>query len=104
MPQWFRDRAADQVKYPDERWRSHAPRAIQPVLLKYDHHVVRIAGRPALLRTYHWHALQQSSAEGEELLPFDVSFTYAAGHPSAPAEVQSIVDGLTFTPVAKSTE
>jgi hypothetical protein len=34
------------------------------------------------------------------LLPIDVSFTYPVGHPTAPADVQAIIDSLTFTPVA----
>jgi hypothetical protein len=105
MPQWSRDQAANRAKYPDERWRSQAPGAIRPLLLRYDHHVVRILGRRALLLTYHWQAIEQGTVpEGGELLPFEVSFTYAPGHPSAPAEVQAIVDSLSFIPVAISTE
>src|SRR5579864_5574955 len=99
MPQWSRDRAADQAKYPDERSRALAPRAARAVLRRYDHHVVRVEGRAALLLTYHWDSIEQRDAlEGEEYLPFDVSFTYPTGHPSAPAEVQAIVDSLKFTP------
>lgn len=96
MPQWSRDRAIDGAKYPDERWRASCPRAAAALLLRYDHHVVWIDGRRALLRTYHWAAEPLSDAA--ELLPFEVSFTYATGHPSAPAEVQAIVDGLAFVP------
>ena len=105
MPQWFRDRAADRAKHPDERWRAQAPRAVRPLLRRYDHHVIRIDGRPALLLTYHWAALEHDEAlDSNDVLPFEVSFTYAAGHPVAPAEVQAIADSLTFAPVAISTE
>lgn len=100
MPQWFRDRAADSAKYPDERWRSSCPREAAPLLLRFDHHVVRINGRAALLRTYHWAA--DAPAAWPVTLPFEVSFTYAAGHPSAPDDVQQLIDTLHFTPVEPS--
>jgi hypothetical protein len=101
MPQWSRDRAADQAKYPDERARSYAPQPARRLLRRFDHHVVRVLRRPALLLTYHWDiAAETEDDAGEHLLPFEVSFTYAPGHPVAPAEVQAIVDSLTFTPVS----
>src|SRR5437868_5325943 len=100
MPQWFRDRAADSVKYPDERWRASCPRASAPLLLRFDHHVVRIHGRPALLRTYYWAA--QAATDWPTELQFEVSFTYATGHPLAPAEVQEVIDTLAFTPIEPS--
>ena len=105
MPQWSRDRVADQEKYPNERARSLAPRALRPLLRRYDHHVIRVERRPALLLTSHWDAVEEADALARaDLLPFEISFTYAAGHPHAPAEVQAIADSLTFTPVAISTE
>ena len=94
MPQWSRDRAADRAKYPDERRQARCPRAAAPLLLRYDHHVVRVDGRPALLRTYDWAA--ESPDRWPDELPFTVSFTYAPGHPAAPAEVQRVIDALAF--------
>ena len=97
MPQWFRDRTADRTKYPDERARAICPRANAPLLLRFDHHVVRVQGRPALLRTYHW--ATDAATDWPAELPFEVSFTYATGHPTAPAEVQQVIEALAFTPV-----
>jgi hypothetical protein len=68
------------------------------VLLRYDHHVVRIGGRPALLLTYGWAATPPE--DWPERLRFEVSFTYARGHPAAPPSAQALVDGLTFAPAA----
>ena len=105
MPQWSRDRAADQAKYPDERARAYAPPAARPLLRRYDHHVVRVGGRAALLLTYHWDVEQHDERLADDTpWPFEVSFTYPAGHPLAPADVQAIVDALAFTPVANSPE
>ena len=99
MPQWSRDRAADQAKYPDERARAFAPPAARALLRRFDHHVVRVDRRPALLLTYQWDlAPQHGSLADDEAWPFDVSFTYPAGHPAAPESVQALVDSLVFTP------
>ena len=100
MPQWSRDRSLDATKYPDERWRAACPRKHVPLLLRYDHHVVRVAGRPALLLTSRW--TTESMTDGDELR-FEISFTYAKGHPPAPASVQEVVDELKFEPVDAST-
>ena len=97
MPQWSRDRSLDATKYPDERWRAGCPRKHVPLLLRYDHHVVRVAGRPALLFTSRWTA--ESMTDDGAALPFEISFTYAKGHPPAPASVQEVVDALKFEPV-----
>ena len=56
MPRWTRDPAALRARHPDERWASACPREAAAVLLRHDHHVVRIGGRPALLLTYGWAA------------------------------------------------
>lgn len=97
MPQWSRDRDPDRRKYPDERWTALCPRAEAPQLLRYDHHVVWIKGRPALLLTYRWAGDPLDTGPAE--LPFEVSFTYAQGHPPAPRAIQRLVDTLSFTPV-----
>ena len=102
MPQWSRDRSIERQKYPDERLIARCPRAHAPALLRYDHHVVRIGDRPALLRTYHW-AADDASAWPNELV-LEVSLTYAAGHPAAPPEIQRVIDSLSFAPVDTSTE
>jgi hypothetical protein len=96
MPQWKRDAPADRARYPDERWRGTCARESAALLLRYDHHVVWIGGRAALLLTYAW-ATQPLDAWLEPLA-FEVSFTYARGHPRAPAEVQALVDSLTLRP------
>ena len=97
MPQWSRDRSSDTSKYPDERWVARCPRSQAPQLLRYDHHVVWVRGRPALLRTYHW-AAQAVEAWPDEM-PVEISFTYASGHPTAPAEIQRVVESLSFAPI-----
>ncbi len=96
MPQWNRDRSPG--SYPDERWQSICPAEAVILLLRYDHHTVWIQGRQALLLTYPWAA--EERADSNTARPFEVSFTYAAGHPSAPREVQAVVDRLVFAPVA----
>jgi hypothetical protein len=102
MPQWSRDDSLARQKYPDERWVASCPHADATRLLRYDHHVVWIAGRAALLRTYHWAAEPQDA--WPEDLPLEVSFTYAPGHPAAPSEIQHLVASLLFTPVEPSTK
>ena len=99
MPQWSRDRTADRAKYPDERARANAPRALVPLLRRYDHHVIRVLGRPALLLTYVWDI--EPPGDGDSV-PVEVSFTYAPGHPPAPPDVQAATDRLTFTPVRRA--
>lgn len=95
MPQWSRDRTSDIAKYPDERAHATAPIAHAPLLRRFDHHVVYVGGRPALLLTYQWD-LDKSNADAS--VSVEISFTYAANHPSAPREVQLVIDALTFHP------
>jgi hypothetical protein len=97
MPQWSRDQAELRARYPDERWVSRCVPSDAELLLRYDHHVVWIGGRPALLLTYAWAALGLEAHD--EPLAFEVSFTYAPWHPAAPKTVQAIIDRLIFTPV-----
>ncbi len=100
MPQWSRDRVPDHAKYPDERWQAACPRQFAELLLRYDHHVVWIAGRSALLLTYAW--ATDAPGDWPTELPFEVSFTYAVRHPKAPGEVQRVVDQLRFARVASA--
>ena len=95
MPQWDRDRIAN--SYPDERWQADCPPEAVILLRRYDHHVVWIAGRKALLLTYQWDL--DSAERPRAARNVTVSFTYAAGHPQAPVEVQAVLDQLTFAPV-----
>jgi hypothetical protein len=37
-------------------------------------------------------------------LPLEVSFTYAAGHPTAPARIQQLVGSLAFAPIERANE
>jgi hypothetical protein len=96
VPRWSRNRDTDRTIHPDERWVGACSREIGALLLRYDHHVVWIGGRRALLLTYSW-AGEPLSAQTEPL-KFEVSFTYARGHPAAPPAVQVVVDGITFRP------
>ncbi|MBV9880595.1 MAG: hypothetical protein JO180_08865 [Gemmatirosa sp.] len=96
MPRWSRDTAALRARYPDERWVGTCARGDAALLLRYDHHVVWIGGRPALLLTYGW-AAEPLEAQPEPLR-FEVSFTYARGHPAAPPAVQALVDGIALAP------
>ena len=61
-------------------------------LVNYDHHVVRVNGRDGVLLTFNWMPLEEHTG------PFvlTVVFHHAEKHPRAPAEIQSLVDGLTF--------
>lgn len=96
MPRWSRDRDALRDRYPDERWIGSCARASADLLLRHDHHVVWIGGRPALLLTCHW-AVNRLDFSPEPLT-FEVNFTYSRGHPPAPPQVQAVVDGITFSP------
>lgn len=96
MPQWSRDRTVIRAAYPDEWAAGTCSRAHAALLLRYDHHVVRVGGRRALLLTYAW--LPEPDPAEADALAFAVSFTYVRGHPPAPAAVQAVVDGIAFRP------
>jgi hypothetical protein len=61
-------------------------------LVGFDHHTVRIHNRLGVMLTYEWIPLEEHAP------PFvlTVVFRHADSHPSAPAEIQSLVDGLRF--------
>ena len=61
-------------------------------LTGYDHHVVQVDGRDGVMLTYEWMPVEEHSG------PFvlTVVFRHVHGHPTAPAAIQSIVDGLRF--------
>ena len=61
-------------------------------LAMYDHHVVQVGGRDGVMLTYEWMPVEEH--RGPFLLT--VVFHRVQGHPPAPPEVQSIVDGLHF--------
>lgn len=67
-------------------------RAQAEQLVRYDHHVVRVNGRPGVMLTYAWMPVEEHAG------PFvlTVVFQYAEKHPTAPEEIQSIVDELRF--------
>lgn len=62
------------------------------LLVDYDHHVVRVDGRPGVMLTYAWMPVEEHAG------PFvlTVVFHYAEKHPPAPQAIQSIVDTLSF--------
>jgi len=62
------------------------------VLVKYDHHTVRVSSRLGVMLTYEWIPIEEHTG------PFvlTVVFHYAEKHPPAPEAIQSIVDKLRF--------
>lgn len=63
------------------------------LLAAYDHCVVHIAGRRAVLLAQPWRA-----GETDAHVYLQASFAHPAGHPSVPPPFQAVVDGLTFRP------
>ena len=61
-------------------------------LAKYDHHTVRVNGRPGVMLTYDWIPPEEHSG------PFvlTVVFHYVEKHPPAPEAIQAVVDQLKF--------
>ncbi|HJS18178.1 MAG TPA: hypothetical protein VJ785_05495 [Anaerolineales bacterium] len=61
-------------------------------LLGYDHHVVQVNGRVGVMLTYEWMPLEERAG------PFvlTVVFQHVEKHPSAPAQIQAVIDGLSF--------
>jgi len=61
-------------------------------LANYDHHVVYVNGRAGVLLTYEWMPFEEHTG------PFvlTVVFHHANQHPSAPENIQAIVDELRF--------
>ena len=61
-------------------------------LADFDHHTVRINDQLGVMLTHQWMPLEEHAP------PFllTVVFRHADSHPSAPAEIQSLVDGLRF--------
>jgi hypothetical protein len=61
-------------------------------LVNYDQHVVQVNGRAGVMLTYEWLPMEEHTG------PFilTVVFHYAEKHPSAPAEIKAVVDGLSF--------
>lgn len=89
MPQWAADRDEIAARHPDERWTAACPAAEAALLLKYDHHVIWLDGRRALLLTQPW-------AERDPAMPLrcEASFRFADGHPQSPSDVQTVVASL----------
>lgn len=100
MPQPNAERANPDARQPDERWSGRCSRAVAAQLLRFDHHTIRREGRLALLLTSHW--LESPLVEQPEPLEFFVSFTSAAGQPSASRVIQTLVDGIALTRVTAS--
>ena len=61
-------------------------------LVDFDHHTVRIHDRLGVMLTREWLPLEEHAP------PFvlTVVFRRADSHPSAPADIQTLVDGLRF--------
>jgi hypothetical protein len=61
-------------------------------LVKYDHHVVEVNGRSAVMLTHEWMPVEEHAG------PFvlTVVFHHVEKHPAAPGAIQAIVDGLSF--------
>lgn len=82
--------------HPDERVRARCSRAVATRLMSYDHHVVWVDGRPAVLITYP--LLEVELSQLPEPIWCEASLTHAAGHPTAPAEIQAIARALSWEP------
>ncbi|HEU4744374.1 MAG TPA: hypothetical protein VFS61_04020 [Anaerolineales bacterium] len=61
-------------------------------LVNYDHHVVRVNGRPGVMLTYEWMPVEKHTGH----FVLTVVFHHAEEHPPAPEAIQSIVDELNF--------
>jgi hypothetical protein len=61
-------------------------------LVRYDYHVVQVRGRAGVMLTYEWMPLEEHTGP----LVLTVVFQHVEKHPSAPEEVQTIVDSLRF--------
>lgn len=61
-------------------------------LVRYDHHVIHVGGRPGVMLTYEWMPVEQ------HIGPFvlTVVFHHTEKHPRAPESIQSIVEELAF--------
>lgn len=61
-------------------------------LVRYDHHAIRVNGRRGVMLTYPWMPVEEHAG------PFvlTVVFQYAEKHPTAPEDIQALVDGLHF--------
>jgi len=82
--------------HPDERLRAPCTRELVRRLLPFDHHIVWLQGRPAVLLTYP--LLELDVDRAPEPIWCEASVTYAAGHPTAPAEIQAIARLLPWEP------
>jgi len=69
-------------------------RAQAKQLVDYDHHVVSVNGRLGVMLTYREGWMPDEEHAGPFVLT--VVFHHAEKHPPAPAEIQSLVDGLNF--------
>lgn len=92
------ERGSAPRRHPDERWRALCPPELAEQFLRYDHHIIWLEGRPAVLMTYPWHEIEPFPPS--QALPIDVSFTFTAGHPPAPLELQALAQTFAWTPVA----
>ncbi|HZY41882.1 MAG TPA: hypothetical protein VFF59_07760 [Anaerolineae bacterium] len=62
-------------------------------LMRFDHHRVRVQDRSGVMLTYDW-LMDAAPRDRYELV---VVFQYAAAHPTAPPDVQAVIDQLQFT-------
>ncbi len=87
-------------------------RAQAEVLVRFDHHRVRIAGRWGIMITYPWLPLEEAPDPLVVRVLFNPAPQYLPSpdqvrqvvfkHPLAPAEVQAIVDQLQFSDFSES--
>lgn len=61
-------------------------------LVNYDHHVVKVNGRSGVMLTNEWMPVE----EHQGLFLLTVVFHHITGHPTAPEEIQALVNGLSF--------
>lgn len=61
-------------------------------LVDYDHHVVRVNGRPGIMLTYEWMPVEEHVGA----FVLTIVFHHVEKHPRAPEAIQSLVDKLHF--------
>ena len=82
-------------RYPDHLF-APCSRAQAAQLMRFDHHVIQVQGRPAVMLTYHWTNAYEEGFSGP--FPLLALFYHTERHPAAPPEVQALVDQLHFQP------
>ncbi|NKB33920.1 MAG: hypothetical protein GKR91_12550 [Pseudomonadales bacterium] len=63
-------------------------------LIEFDHFIIRIEDKDGVMLTYPW--MEEGLSSSNEPFVLRVVFEHVAGHPTAPSEIQELVDQLKF--------